>query len=129
NGELYPASPERRALAERWMDWQLTTLMEPVTVVFQALIRNTPPNPDPAVLARRTAEANAALALLDAHLAKRRYVAGDEFTMADIPGGAGAHRWLELPGIERPPFAAATAWRARLAERPGFRAHVMLPLS
>ena len=47
----------------------------------------------------------------------------------DIPVGATAHRWLEIPGIDRPPLAAVRAWRDRLAERPGFRAHVQLPLS
>ena len=78
---------------------------------------------------RAAHEANRAMALLDAHLAAHPYVAGDAFTMGDIPVGATAHRWLEIPGIERPTFPAARAWRARLAERPAFRRHVDLPLS
>jgi len=49
--------------------------------------------------------------------------------MGDIPVGATAHRLLEIPGIDRPELAAVRAWRARLAERPGFRKHVRLPLS
>jgi glutathione S-transferase len=128
-GELCPATPEARALAERWMDWQLSTLVAPVSVVFQNLVRRPPEQRDAAAIARNTAEANRAAALLDAHLAKQPYVAGDAFTMGDIPVGATAHRWLEIPGIDRPPLTALRAWRARLAERPGFRAHVMLPLS
>ena len=126
---LYPASPEARALAERWMDWQLSTLVRPVSIVFQNLLRQPPDQRDLGAVARCTAEANDALALLDAHLAGQRYVGGGAFTMGDIPVGAVAHRWLEIPGIDRPPFAALRAWRARLAERPGFRAHVILPLS
>jgi glutathione S-transferase len=74
-------------------------------------------------------EANRAMAVLDAHLTERPYVAGAAFTMGDIPVGAVAHRWLEIPGIERPPLAAVRAWRARLAGRPGFRTHIQLPLS
>lgn len=128
-GTLYPASPEARALAERWMDWQLSTLIGPVSIVFQNLFRTPPERRDGAAIERNVAEANRAVALLDAHLARQPYVAGDSFTMGDIPVGALAHRWLEIPGIERPPFAAVRAWRARLTERPGFRAHVMLPLS
>jgi glutathione S-transferase len=69
------------------------------------------------------------MAMLDEHLARQPYVAGDAFTMGDIPVGATAHRWLEIPGIDRPPLAAVRAWRDRLAERPAFRAHVQLPLS
>jgi glutathione S-transferase len=128
-GTLCPVSPETRAHAERWMDWQLSTLIAPVSTVFQNLVRKPPGERDTAAVERDTAEANRAVAILDAHLAARPYVAGDTFTMGDIPVGALAHRWLEIPGIERPPFAAVRAWRARLAERPAFRTHVMLPLS
>ena len=67
--------------------------------------------------------------LLDAHLAEQPYVGGDSFTMGDIPVGATAYRWLEIIGIERPELPAVRAWRDRLAARPAFRQHVMLPLS
>ncbi len=128
-GAFCPASLETRALAERWMDWQLSTLIVPVSIVFQNLIRRPAAERDADAIARNLLEANRALALLDAHLAGHAYVAGDTFTMGDIPVGATAHRWLEIPGIERPPFEAVRAWRARLAERPAFRRHIQLPLS
>jgi glutathione S-transferase len=128
-GGLCPVSLETRALAERWMDWQLSTLVLPVSIVFQSLIRKPAAERDTAAIARNLREANRAVALLDEHLASHAYVAGDTFTMGDIPVGATAHRWLEIPGIERPPFDAVREWRARLAERPAFRRHVQLPLS
>ncbi len=128
-GSLCPVSLEARALAERWMDWQLSTLVGPVSGVFQNLIRRPAAERDAVAIERNTREANSAMALLDAPLRSRPYVAGDVFTMGDIPVGATAHRWLEIPGIERPPLEAVRAWRARLAARAGFRAHVQLPLS
>jgi len=128
-GSLCPAALETRALAERWMDWQLSTLVYPVSIVFQNLIRRPAGERDAAAIARRTPEANRAMLLLDEHLKGSPYVAGDVFTMGDIPVGATAHRWLEIPGIDRPALAAVRAWHARLAERPGFRKHVQLPLS
>jgi glutathione S-transferase len=128
-GSLCPGALETRALAERWMDWQLSTLIRPVSIVFQALYRTRPAERDAAAIARNVAEANRAVGILDAHLAGQPYVAGEAFTMGDIPVGAVVHRWLEIEGIERPAFAAAGAWRDRLAQRPGFRQHVMLPLS
>lgn len=128
-GSLCPASLETRALAERWMDWQLSTLVSPVSTVFQNLIRRPAAERDTAAIERNTREANRAMALLDEHLRSRPYVAGESFTMGDIPVGATAHRWLEIPAIDRPPLAAVRAWRARLAERPAFRSHVQLPLS
>lgn len=128
-GTLWPTSPETRALAERWMDWQLSVLMAPLSMVFWSLIRLPAAERDAAAIERNTRETNRALELLDAHLATQPYVAGATFTMGDIPVGALAHRWLEIPGLERPPLANVRAWRERLAERPGFHAHVALPLS
>lgn len=128
-GTLYPASLETRALAERWMDWQLSTLVWPVSIVFQNLYRMPASNRDAGAIERNLRQANRAMTLLDGHLATQAYVAGPDFTMGDIPVGATAHRWLEIEGIERPPLTAVRAWRARLAERAAFRAHVQLPLS
>lgn len=128
-GTLCPASLETRALAERWMDWQLSTLVGPVNTVFRELVRRGPAERDLAAVERATREANKAVALLEAHLASTPYVAGERFTMGDIPVGATVHRWLEIPGVERPPFPAVRAWRERLAARAAFRAHVQLPLS
>jgi glutathione S-transferase len=128
-GRLCPASLETRALAERWMDWQLSTLVWPVSIVFQNLIRRPAAERDAAAIERNTRDANRAMTLLDEHLGSLPYVAGEAFTMGDIPVGATANRWLEIPGIERPALKAVRAWRARLAERKAFRDHVQLPLS
>jgi glutathione S-transferase len=128
-GSLCPASLEVRAQAERWMDWQLSTLVRPVTIVFQTLIRTPAAERDLDAVARNTAEANEAVALLDGQLAAQPYVAGAAFSMGDIPVAALVYRWLAIPGIERPPLPAIQAWQARLAQRPAFRTHVMLPLS
>ncbi len=36
---LSPADPQARAAAERWMDWQLTTLLDPINAIFRPLVR------------------------------------------------------------------------------------------
>jgi glutathione S-transferase len=128
-GELYPADPAARGLAERWMDWQLSTLVGPVSAVFQSLVRTPPEARDSAAIERNTAAANRAMTILDAHLAKQAYVGGPAFTIGDIPAAAVAYRWLALPSVERPALPAVAAWQARLAARPPFRTVVMQPLS
>jgi glutathione S-transferase len=110
------------------MDWQLSTLVLPVSIVFQNLFRMPAAERDAAAIERNVRDANRAMAMLEAHLASQPYVAGEAFTMGDIPVGAIAHRWLEIPDIERPPLPSVRAWRVRLAERAGFRDHVQLPL-
>ena len=63
SGGLCPASLETRALAERWMDWQLSTLVLPVSIVFQALYRTPAAKRDAAAIERNLREANKAMAL------------------------------------------------------------------
>jgi len=104
-------------------------LISPVSDVFQNLFRRPVERRDAATIERGIDEANRAFALLDAHLSAQPYVAGEHFTMGDIPAGAVAHRWLAIPGIRRPPLAALCAWHSRLAERAAFKTHVLLPLS
>jgi glutathione S-transferase len=128
-GGLYAESPETRALAERWMDWQLSTLLAPVSTVFWTLIRTPATERDMSTVSRATADANRVTAMLDDELGRHPFVAGERFSMGDIPVGAVIYRWLAIPGIERPELPALRAWQERLAARPAFRRHVMLPLS
>jgi glutathione S-transferase len=129
HGGLYPAQPSRRAAAEMWMDWQLSTLARPVSIVFQNLVRTPQGERDVGAVGACMAEANAAFTLLDRHLGDRRFVGGDELSMADIPVGALAHRWRALEGIERPNWPSLERWLGELRERAAFREHVMVPLS
>ncbi len=45
-GRLCPKPLETRAHAERWMDWQLSVLVNPVSIVFWNLIRTPATGPD-----------------------------------------------------------------------------------
>ena len=129
HGGLYPREPRRRAVAEKWMDWQLSTLARPVSIVFQNLVRTPPGSRDLGAVATCAAEANEAFTLLDRHLHPQRFVGGDTFSMGDIPVGALAHRWLALDGLERPAWPAVERWLVPLGARPRLLEHVLLPLS
>lgn len=126
---LYPRDLQRRASAEKWMDWQLSTLARPHAIAFWNLMRTPEAERDMRAVDRAVAEVNDAFSILDDHLTRHRYVAGERLTIGDIPVGAIAHRWLMLDGIERPEWPALRAWFERLSRRPAYREHVMLPLS
>ena len=127
-GTLCPAEPRTRAAADRWMDWQATTVAPPLIFVFKALIRTPPEARDMAALAEAVARMGAAWRIFDRWLAESAYAAGDAFTMGDIPLGCMAYRWFTME-LERPELASLRAWYDRLTARPAFRQHVMLPLS
>ena len=102
------------------MDWQLTTLDRPVRTCWSRA--NGPEKRDPAAVEMAQAEAEQALAILDTHLAQRRFVGGEAFTMGDIPVGASVYRLLALD-LQRADRSHVRRWYERLIERPGFREH------
>jgi glutathione S-transferase len=57
------------------------------------------------------------MAILDAHLARRQFMVGERFTMADIPLGCEVHRWFALPQT-RTARPHIERWFASLLARP-----------
>jgi glutathione S-transferase len=127
-GGLWPATCEKRAVADQWMDWQQTTLLADMRTVFWGLVRTEPDKRDQPKIDAAVENLKSLWERLDQHLSDRLFVAGDEFTMGDIPVGAMCHRYHAL-GVERAAAEHLSAWYERLKRRPAYRAHVMLPLS
>ena len=123
SGALYPEPLAARFDAERWMDWQQTTLNPAGRDAFIQWVR-TPAERRDATAAARSAQATEPLfALLDTHLASRAYLGGDRLTMADIPIGCELHRWFGLPAdlYTRPAWPNLERYFAALRDRPGAR--------
>jgi glutathione S-transferase len=96
-GQMYPADLRERFDAERWMDWQQTTLNPASRAGFWQLIRTPPEQRNDAVIADSNAAVEAHMATLDTHLAQRSFMVGERFTVADIPIACEVHRWFSLP--------------------------------
>ena len=94
---IYPTDMRERFDAERWMDWQQTTLNPASRPGFWQLVRTPPEQRNPALLAESNAAVEALMATLEAHLAQRHFMVGDRFTVADIPLACEVHRWFGLP--------------------------------
>ena len=122
-GGLWPEDARDRAEADRWMDWQQTTVAGPVTTVFWGLVRD-PGRYSEEEIAAAASQGAAAWKIADARLGGRDWLAADRFTMADIPLGVVARRWFELVD-DRPAMPGLEAWYARLCERPAFARHVL----
>ncbi|MDH4247102.1 MAG: glutathione S-transferase family protein [Deltaproteobacteria bacterium] len=125
---LFPESEEQRWRAEQWMDWMQTTLNPAMFEAFWGLVRTPPAQRDLAKIEGSREKSEAAFRILNSHLAHQEYVAGPAFSMGDIPIGAALYRWNALP-LERPGLPSLDAYYQRLQERPGFRTHIMIPLT
>ncbi len=99
---IYPAAPKARAGVDRWLDWTLSTLQPVDRPVFWALVR-TPPEKRDMVAIQKDVDAEAVVwRIVEAQLATRRFIEGDQFTIADIALGAYARRWLGVEGVTKP---------------------------
>jgi glutathione S-transferase len=127
-GSLWPNDPGLRSEADRWMDWQNSTLNAPMRDVFWGLIRTPVEKRDMAAIGKAAVDLGKLWARLDQKLAGKSYVAGQHFTMGDIPIGCFVHRWFALP-IERPDLKNVKTWYERLKTRPAYVKYVMPPLS
>jgi glutathione S-transferase len=127
-GTLEPVDPKARALASQWMDWQLSVLGPAIHATFWGLVRTTPEKRDHAAIATSIAKTTAAITILDAQLAKTAYVAGDAFSMGDIPVGVFGYRFHSLV-TERPPLVHFERWFKAISSRPAFHQHILsMPL-
>lgn len=124
--ELWPENPATRSEADRWMDWALTVIGADMRMLFWGFVRD-PVNAKVGEMLQAADSLAGLWARLDDHLATRPFVAGGHLTMGDIPVGCQVQRWLSFP-IQRPDLPHLAAWHERLAERPGYRAHVMVAM-
>ena len=125
---LYPDDLRQRFDAERWMDWQQTTLNPAGRDAFIQLIRTPADKRNAQALAASVAATQPLLAMLDAHLASRNFMAGDTLTMADVPIACEIHRWSGLP-LENPERPHLARWYASIRNMPAATGALDIPLS
>lgn len=126
---IYPEAPKSRSSVDRWLDWTLSTVQPVDRPVFWGIVR-TPPAERDMIQVQKDADAAAEVwAIADRLLSSRRFMEGDQFTIADIAIGCYARRWLGVEGITRPAQPHLTRWLAELAQRGGFAQFVAPPMS
>jgi glutathione S-transferase len=102
------------------MDWQSTELNTSWRYAFMSLVRNSPAHQDPRLLAAASKGWAHTMSILNQQLEKTgRYVAGRNFTLADIPIGLAVNRWFETP-LDHPDYPAVRTYYERLTERRGY---------
>jgi glutathione S-transferase len=123
-GTLEPVDLRERASASRWMDWQLTTAGPAIHGLFWGLIRTPPAKRDHAHIDESRRKTTAAMKILDAQLGKTAHVAGERFSMGDIPVGLIAYRYCRLVP-ERTGLENLERWYKSLEQRAAFREQIL----
>lgn len=127
-GTLWPTDPKVRADADRWMDWCTSMLWPTFRPVFWNLVRAPAEQRNMKEIEDGSTKTGDVLARLDAVLAGRKFIAGDQFSMGDIAFGPIVYL-VNNVSFDRPKLAHFNAWYARISQRPAFRKVVALPIS
>ena len=126
--KLVPSTPEGWGNANRWMDWQLTTLNAVMVPIFFGIVRTPEADRDPATIENAVTTAVPKWEIVERYLDGQSFLGGDSLSIGDLPVGIWAYRWFSMP-IERPSMPNVEEWYRRLCERPAYREHIMIPLS
>jgi len=126
-GERFWPSLPVRARIEPWMDWSQSTFQPDFGGgLFWGFFRTPEPERDWPAIHRAEAACADHLQLVDKVLADRPFLAGAEFSLADIPLGSCLFRYFGME-IAHPYVPNVTAWYERLCAREAYRLNVMLP--
>jgi glutathione S-transferase len=118
--DLLPTDPAARARVEQWMDWQGSDLNNSWRVAFQALVRRNPAFTERQAIEASTDLFSRMVGIIDAALGRTgAYIAGANFTVADIAIGLSLHRWRSIP-MTRPDYSHVDRYYERLLARTGF---------
>lgn len=119
SGKLIPADYRARARCYEWMMMLATDIYPPFAAVYFMSWKT--PEPDIKGAAWFEDRTIAEYEAFDRHLGQNEYVAGDEFSIADIAGYPPAVLGLaDLPALRR--FHNLTAWVDRIGARPAVQA-------
>ena len=125
---LWPSNPIQRSFADRWMDWELATLQPDFMDLFWGFYRKPEARRDSGQIEKSKSLCEQHFAMLDNHLKDNNYLAGEAFSMGDIPAATSLYRYFEMGmDVEKP--AHLMAWYQRLSARKAFQQSIMTDFS
>jgi len=123
--KFWSDDPKKRAPVEQWIEWGGTTFQPNMIGLFVNHWRTPEHQRNPNAIRNFQQRGDNNLRLLEAELGKRAYLAGNDFTLADIASGTHLYRYYTM-GTAFPRLPNVEAWYKRLQDRPAYREHVMI---
>ena len=124
----YLARGQISPITDMWMEFGSTTLQPPFIGLFWQQVRMRKAEQDKALLKKHIKELHEGLGILETGLVDgRTFLAGDDFSMADIAIGSLFHRIMDLHPAILDTFPKVGEWHANIATRAGYRKWVGTP--
>ena len=110
--------------ADMWMEWFQNNPYSQFIALFYQMVRLPQDQRNANTRDHAVKVVSEQFAILDKHLSGRPFVAGDQFTMGDIPVGSALYRYYTME-FDRPDLPALAAYYDRLSQRKAYRETVM----
>ncbi|MDO8040189.1 glutathione S-transferase family protein [Janthinobacterium sp. SUN137] len=123
-GRLLPAQPRQRWAAITWLQFHAASMGPMLGQRVHFEIADAGANVSATVHFRHLCDA--ALATMDGRLADHAYLAGDDYSIADIASFGWLHI-ADLVGFKLDDWPHVAAWYARVAARPAVQLGITLP--
>jgi glutathione S-transferase len=123
-GRFEGPDPAARRAVREWLYWDVDTLFPPVFNSYAVVLgerKLLPIDVEPAIAAYHRARAEAALSVLDSHLAHRDYLCAAEPTIADL-FCYGDVAFAEICAFDLERWSNLTRWSKRVTALPRFAA-------
>jgi glutathione S-transferase len=126
NGSFWPEDLVRRTRIDKWAEWsKINVALNFTGPIFWRVVRIAPKDWDEAAIVEAIRLLDESLTIAETQLARHSFLAGDEFTLADIQFGHVLYRYFDI-SIDRHEHRALRRYYDRLTERPAFQEHVMV---
>lgn len=122
-GRFFPEEPQARYTTLQWLMWQMGSIGPMLGQAHHFL--QYAPEDIPYAKTRYANEAQRLYGVADKRLAESRYLAGDDYTVADMA----VWPWMRRPerqGVERDDFPNFKRWFDEIAERPAVQRGVQV---
>ena len=120
------STPFEKSLADRWMDWELTKLQPDFIALFWGFYRQPEEQRNHAQIENAKSACQMHFEILNQHLSKQTFLAGNQFTYGDISCAVCLYRYFNM-GIAVDHPEHVMQWYERLSARQAFRESVMQP--
>ena len=122
---FWPSDPAKRAELDIWAEWGKSIFTYAVLEIFVYDVRLAPETRDPKILEAASEKVSGLAKILANRLKDGPWIAGDNFSFADIACGHILYRYFSLDWTP-PDLPQIASYYDRLQKRPAFAEHVMV---
>jgi glutathione S-transferase len=123
---FWPQDLAARTHVDKWTEWsKINVALNFTGPIFWRVVRTAPQDREEAAIAEAMRILDEKLDIAETQLVRHAFLAGDDFTLADIQLGHVLYRYFDI-AIERPARPALRRYYEGLTTRPAFREHVMV---